>query len=224
MEKLLMTAALMTAAVSAHADTTEISFAADRAMAAPSNAFELVTTTGYRHVAGRLERGVALDEDGYAFELGLGYRFSPSFSLAIVGGLTDYSGGETEGLGLSVGWMSTYHFRPFRTIDPFISGGGGFRAFIVDRRMDEADVGYTGFDLGRLQVGVDFRVTPQIAIAPVIGVDLTMYRDRFDEDDVEHDIEHRRLSVAFFAGLSGRFDLGGREVPAPTTEPSSTQR
>ena len=67
-----------------------------------------------------------------------------------------------------------------------------------------------GLELARLQVGADYRLTKDIAIAPVIGGSLSMFvsEDNAMTNDLT-EIHDKKVNFTGFAGLSGRFDLGG---------------
>ena len=64
--------------------------------------------------------------------------------------------------------------------------------------------------MARLQIGLDYRITETVSIAPVIGGSL----DKFVDEDTPMttgyaQITQRKLNFIGFAGLAARFDLGG---------------
>jgi hypothetical protein len=195
-------------------------------MPAPIDAFELTLSFGYSHASGSVEGGTSFAElgaDGGAFELGLGWRVTPQLSVGAYGSLTRFERGSgtpsgTEVARIAGGVQATWHLAPFQAVDPWIQLGTGWHAYLVSPDRQDGTV-YQGLDLVRVQVGTDFRVSPTVAIAPVLGVEVsTFLRAYRDDDDATYDELNARLSVFFFAGVSGRFDLGGATVtPRPTT-------
>lgn len=68
-----------------------------------------------------------------------------------------------------------------------------------------------GLELARLQVGVDYRITPDIAIAPVVGGALDMFVSQDSPMTQDYtEIQTKKVSFTGFAGLAGHFDLGGK--------------
>jgi hypothetical protein len=202
-------------AAPAHADGGDLTYL-ERPMDAPTGAFEIGMATGFSHAGGRLQRGVSVDDDGATFELTLGYRLSPELSITWYGAITDFGGSDyvgTEALGLATGVAATWHLAPFRAFDPWISTGGGFRAYIIDPQVGDG-IAYLGLDLVHLRIGADIRISPRVSVSPMLGMDVTTYVQTVDQYDYTYDIGDRRLSLVFFAGFGGRFDVGGGDVPA----------
>jgi hypothetical protein len=64
--------------------------------------------------------------------------------------------------------------------------------------------------LAKLEIGADLRTDQDIAIGPTIGVDLSEYVWRNPAGDVgDQEIADKRVVPFVYAGLQGRFDLGG---------------
>ena len=183
---------------------------------APSNAFEIQVNTGYAQGFGPQipAKGVApatsLDRAGMGGGLGLAYRASPNSSVGVVGG---YSMQDTaRGAQLrsaTAGVDATYHANPFQRLDPFLSIGAGYR-MLWDRPTAASAATFThGFELARAAIGVDVRVNKDIAIAPTIGGDVNMFLWRSTAGLPTQTITSPKVNAYLFAGVSGRFDLGG---------------
>lgn len=190
----------------------------DREVPAVSNAFELGISAGYSQGGGELGGNMAdLDElagPGAAIELSAGYRIIPHLSIGAYGTLAAYSEGdsldsETSVLGASAGLQAVLHTRPDRSIDPWVSIGAGWRGLWFDPTNGDTTA-LQGLDLARLQVGADYRVSKDVAIAPVIGVTMSMF---LSEDspmtDGYTEIDDKKVNITGFAGISGRFAFGG---------------
>jgi hypothetical protein len=67
-----------------------------------------------------------------------------------------------------------------------------------------------GLELARLQVGVDYRVSEDIAISPVIGASLSTFISEDSPMTTEYtEIDDKDVAITGFAGIAGRFDFGG---------------
>jgi len=189
-----------------------------REVAAVDSAFELGVSAGYSQGGGKLGGGMADLEDvagpGAAIEIDVGYRVIPQLTIGAYGTFAAYDGGDlldadTSVYGATAGIQAAWHIRPDRSVDPWISLGTGWKALWLD--PDEGTgTSLQGLELARLQIGVDYRISKDIAIAPVIGGSLGMFlaedspmTDGYDE------LENKEVHFTGFAGLVGRFDLGG---------------
>jgi hypothetical protein len=77
-----------------------------------------------------------------------------------------------------------------------------------------------GFQLGKVQLGVDIRPSESIAIAPVLGADLDMFMwKKAPRTGRTEEITNRGVSGFVFAGVRGRFDVGGTRVTRTETTP-----
>jgi len=184
-----------------------------------SNALELGVAAGYAQGVGDIARGRGTIQDlsgpGGAVEVDVGYRLSPEFMIGLYGTGAQFARGDslvdgTDVRSMTAGVQANYHFRPSYTIDPWVGLGTGWRGLWLS-----PDVGKTtsmqGLELARVQVGADYRVSPEVAITPVLGADLSMY---LTEDGPGlsgyTNISDPRVNVAFFAGIGGRFDVLGK--------------
>jgi outer membrane protein W len=191
----------------------------DHAVAPVSNAFEIGVAAGYAQGGGKLGDNVGSHlEDvagpGGTVELDLGYRIIPELSVGAYGTFSQFQRGDRvvgDGniLGAAAGVQAAWHFRPDRSVDPWVSLGGGWKGLWIDQ--DNAKTtSLQGVDLARLQIGADYRVSKDVSISPVIGGSLGMFisQDTPMTTDLT-EIQGKQVNFTGFAGVSGRFDLGG---------------
>lgn len=182
------------------------------------NAFEIGVTTGYSQGAGKLGGSAGNLEDvagpGAAVELDLGYRIIPQLSVGAYGTFSKYQHGDsvpssTDVIGATAGVKAAWHFRPERSIDPWVSLGTGWKGLWLDPSSGKT-TSLQGLELARLQVGADYRITKDIAVAPVVGGSLSMFisQDSPMTSDLT-ELHDKKVNFTGFAGLSGRFDIGG---------------
>jgi len=185
---------------------------------APRRAFELSVGAGYTQPWGEISGNHMVNSDvgaGFSPVVELGYRFTPHWSLGLGGqyhesatrdGLPD--GSHSRGFALNVD--ATYHFRPYRFIDPYFQIGTGYRALWLLPSGVDNDSMVHGFELGRAQLGIDYRVSKDVAIGPYVAADLNLFAwdSREGRSNVAH-IEDKRVNTFLSAGLMARFDVGG---------------
>jgi hypothetical protein len=193
---------------------------------APRGAFELGVEAGYTQGFGSVSRGRGVgDVAGAGATVGLaaGARLTPRWSLAGRVGFEGYGASELLGPGASVrggsaGISGTFHAAPYERLDPTITLGTGYRALIESPVGTAPSTITHGFELGRLELGLDVRASESVAISPVIGADLSMFAWRTGGGAETAALTNKTLSTFVFAGVKGRFDLGGtrEEKPAET--------
>jgi hypothetical protein len=187
-------------------------------VAAPRNAFEIGVVTGYAQGGGKLGGAAGSLEDisgpGGSVEVDLGYRILPELGIGAYGTYARFANGDsisssTDVLGASAGVQATWHFRPERSVDPWLSLGTGWKGLWLNPASGKV-TSLQGLDLARLQLGVDYRVSKDMAIAPVVGGTLSMFlaEDSAMTTDLT-EIHDKKVNVTGFVGLAGRFDLGG---------------
>ena len=71
-------------------------------------------------------------------------------------------------------------------------------------------------ELGKIAVGLDVRSSESVAISPVVGLDLNLFILRANGAPAPS-TGNQSVSAFLFAGVEGRFDLGGDRLnkPAP---------
>jgi hypothetical protein len=185
---------------------------------APRDAFELAVGAGYSQGTMSPAAGTGatdLTKAGGAFNLQVGYRFTPEFALHLFGEYDEFAPGDTLSTsagtrGGVAGINGTYHLLPYNRIDPWVRLGVGYRMLWVTGDPAVADTLWHGFQLAKLEIGADLRTDQDIAIGPTIGVDLSEYVWRNPAGDVgDQEIADKRVVPFVYAGLQGRFDLGG---------------
>lgn len=189
---------------------------------APSNAFEIQVGTGYAQGFGpRISGGTNLPSSsvtrpGMGASLGLAYRATPHSSVGLMGSYSMQDAAKGPQLrGATTSIDATYHANPYQRLDPFLSLGTGYR-MMWDRPGTKGPMTFThGFQLARAAVGVDVRLNKDIAIAPTIGGDVDMYLWRSTEGQRSQTIKNPKVNAYLFAGVSGRFDLGGSRQGPP---------
>jgi hypothetical protein len=217
-------AGLVTGGASAHADPEslnanafDLSGALDRDVAPTQRSLEIAVGGGYTQGAGGAG-GAGRVEDvtgpGGNLEVQIGLRASPRWSLGVYGTLARFAHGDAmtaggDAHGATAGLQAVWHARQARSIAPWISAGAGWRGLWLSP-SGAASTSAHGVELLRVQLGVDYRITPAIAITPVIGASASM----FLVEDVAMPgelsaVQDKQLNLYGFTGLLGRFDLGG---------------
>jgi hypothetical protein len=188
-----------------------------RTLPAVDNALELSLAASSSYGRGGLG-GTMPDVDdvatpGLALDLSVGYRATPAFLIGgylTLGGYgnpdNDDHGAVTAALGIEV----DYHLMPTAKLDPWISIGTGVKLMAIDTG-DGAERALTGLELAKVQVGLDYRLSPRFAIGPVLGASATMYRSIHDDtmSDDPIAIEDKDINWTFSLGVLGRFDAFG---------------
>jgi outer membrane protein W len=150
--------------------------------------------------------------EGVGVDLSAGLRFTPRLSAAVYGSLGHFNAASgalgASSWNTSLGVQGLFHFAPGDQLDPWISAGTGWTA-----NFQSAAGGTNarhGFEVARLQMGVDYRVNQQLSIAPVVGASIsTLLTESLATGGGFHSVADTRIHAAAFAGVAGRFDLGG---------------
>jgi hypothetical protein len=198
-------------------------------MRAPSKAFELGVDGGYTQGFGRMQSGRGVgDVAGAGGTLGvnLGYRIDPRWSVAVNGRYEGFGSGQREPSGTTVrgasaGIQGTYHTAPWSRLDPYLSFGAGYRA-LMETPQGKAPTTVThGFELARVELGLDLRASENVSISPVLGADLNMFMWRTGGGAETASLTDRGVSTFVFAGVKGRFDFGGSREAKPAQQVGS---
>ena len=194
----------------------------ERAVAAPKQALEISIAPGYSQPVGDIARGASVRDiagPGGSVQLGVGYRVAPRWMIGLTGSYAAYGDGNqapanaARARAMTTGIEGVFHGLPYRRIDPFLSLGMGWRGMWERNDGPGNDVVRHGLSVARLGVGVDFRVSRDVALAPVVAADanIFLWQDRADVTG-SRTIGDPRLNFFLSAGLQGRFDLGGERV------------
>ncbi len=191
----------------------------DRAMPTVSRALEigagLAYTQGTGDIGSQMGKVQDLSGPGGAFELQVGYRMLPELAFGAYATFAQLNQGDLVAQNTTVrsvtgGLYADWHFRPARSLDPFVGLSTGCRnLWLVPETGPNTSI--TGWEIARLRLGLDYRITPEIAIAPVVAGGLSMF---FVQDAGTGagavDIPSPKVNFFFFGGLQARFDLFGR--------------
>lgn len=193
---------------------------------APRNAFEIGFSPGYTQgfgrIAGETRRLQETTDAGFGATLGLGWRATPHWHVGWTGQFqalgADASMPSGTGVrGILTGLDATYHAMPYQRLDPWIQAGAGYRMLWISPRSEPA-ARYNGVELGRVALGLDVRVSPDVALGPFVGADFDMFLSEAPGGGrATINLSEKRVSSFVFAGIQGRFDLAGfreREAPA----------
>jgi hypothetical protein len=217
-------AGAIAAAGEAHADSEslnpdafDLSGAIDRPVPQTRGPFEIVVAGGYTQGAGGAGMIGNIEDvagPGGTIELQLGYRAGTRFGAGVYGAVARFRHGDAIGdgsraYGATAGVQAVWHTSDTRSIDPWVSVGVGWRGLWIDR-VGARSSSMQGIELLRLQLGIDYRLSPHLAIAPVISASLSMFlvENAVMPDDFTL-VQDKRLNLYGFAGVLGRFDLGG---------------
>src|SRR5262249_7735713 len=200
------------------ADETESQSGFDHPVAPVSRALEITIGGGYTQGTGDIGDNNPSIQDiskaGGTVELQLGYRIIPSLVFGAYGTYQQFSTGDLTASGFDVrggtaGLYADWHFRPDRSVDPWVGLASGWRGLwlVPDGGKNTS---LQGWEIARLQAGLDYKVTPEVALGPVVGASVTTF---FTEDSPASsdfgNIHNPQANWLFFAGLQGHFDLFG---------------
>jgi hypothetical protein len=176
---------------------------------APARAFELTVASGYTQGFGTLRPGTTVPDvakAGLGVEANAGYRIEPRYSVSLGGSYQELEPERDDGV-RAFAWTLAlqYHLAPASRLDPWLELGSGYRMlWLVPFGSGQTTLMH-GPQLVRLRAGLDIRVSPEVAISPVIGADATMF---VVQDDVSATaIADPRLSTFVFAGVQSRIDI-----------------
>jgi hypothetical protein len=178
---------------------------------------ELGVATGYVRGHGPAAGGMMpnlqdLAGNGATVRLELGWRIDPRWMVGPYADVGRLARGErgTDGMtSVAAGLEGQLHLSPAARLDPWIGLGVGWRGLWLEHTVGTHVM--QGLDLARVEVGLDYRVSDRLAIAPTVGIAVTkMLSEKRPAASGYSDIEDRKTGHFFFAGLTGRFDvLGG---------------
>jgi len=205
----------------------------DHPVAAVDRALEIAVGGGYLQGAGDVAESQATVDDlsgpGSSLELQIGVRVTPLLVLGVYGSCSRLTTGgplpaDTEVSSATLGLFAERHFRPRRSIDPWIGLSAGWRGLWLVPASGK-NTSFHGVDFARVQVGLDYRFSPRLAIGPVLGVSAGTF---LVEDGPQSGGASRPhdpgVHIFFFGGLQARFDLLGEPRPPGQAERLQARR
>lgn len=195
----------------------DLSGALDHDVAPTRTALEVVIGGGYIQGAGGAGSAGYIEDltsAGGDIEVQLGIRATPRFSLGVYGTYARFRHGDTLGKdgrahGATAGVLVTWHGRQTRSVDPWISVGAGWRGLWLSPSGSKSG-SLHGAELLRVQLGYDYRLSPCVALSPLIGASggVFVVEDTAMTNKLTA-VHDKKLHVYGFVGILGRFDLGG---------------
>src|SRR5512142_503526 len=150
----------------------------EKPLAAPTKALEIVVGTGYTQGLGSLESGVAIANvitPGISADVGVGYRFDPRWAVSLMGQYQEFEAERASGArGLTTDIGITFHMSPYTRVDPWLQLATGYRFLWETHTEPQPTLLTHGFEPAKLTFGVDLRASRDVAIAPLVGADLTV--------------------------------------------------
>jgi hypothetical protein len=212
---LVSTSFLLAIAGTAAAQPSDTSATA-AAPPAIGNALELTLATSFSQGTGELGGNLPAVKDvaasGVGLEGSIGWRINPNLMIGAYGSVAGFGDRDNSDNGvvtLAAGLKADWHFQPAAAWDPWVSLGTGVKFMGIEDGED--DRALTGFEIAKVQLGVDYRLSPTFAIGPVIGASAAMFNSQYDdvESEVAMEIDDKQLNWTFSAGVMGRFDAFG---------------
>lgn len=196
----------------------------EQGLPAPSQAFEATVGTGYTQGFGMLRSGVGMPQvahEGIAVDASAGYRIDPHFGVSFGGEYQELSAQNASATrGVTGTFAMQYHIVPQTRLDPWLELGSGYRALWQVPSISNAPTVLThGWQIVRVRAGFDVRLSPDIALSPVIGADATTFLWQ-DVGGNNTAVGSPAVSTFVFAGVQGRLDLGGNKVGTTTVTSS----
>lgn len=188
---------------------------------APGNALELGVGAGYTQGFGRIgsERRLRdVSGPGAGVAVKLGYRATPKLGLGLTSSYEQYMAmgpdrRVTDVRGMTAGAEARFHLAPFERIDPVISLGSGYRALWTAAPGRQRDTLTHGVELARIGAVFDVRMSDSVALGPSIGGGLDVFLlERTGGARAAREVRGSRVNSFVFAGIEGRFDIGGHRV------------
>jgi hypothetical protein len=196
-------------------------------MPAPASALELNLSSAYNQGWGNLTDPQSLAGQtigrqfqdfagaGVQFEVDLGWRASPMFGVGVYSTIAGYTN-QTEVSGtnvrsLTAGIQGQWFIRPFRAFNPWITLGSAYRGvWVVPENIGQTS--RQGWEIARLQVGTDFRLSNDISVAPYLAGDINVIFGEKLPGGTYRNLSGPPTFATFTAGVLGRFDMFGKYV------------
>jgi hypothetical protein len=182
---------------------------------------ELGVATGFTRGHGPAAGGMMpelqdLAGNGGALRLDVGWRLDRRWLAGTYFEVGRLGSGEqgTDGMtSVAAGIHGQLHLAPAARLDPWVGLGAGWRGLWLEHASGTHVL--QGLDLARLELGLDYRVSEALAVAPTLGLAFTeMLSEKRPGASGYSDVQDRKIGHYLFAGVSGRFDVfamaGGR--------------
>jgi hypothetical protein len=203
----------------------------ERRMAAPVSAFEIGVSPLYNQGWGNLTdvessaaaAGRKLQDTAHAgagIELDLGYRVMPMFTVGAFGTITEFNrddrlATDTNVRSVTAGVQGQWFARPYHVINPWVGLGSAYRGFWTVPEVGGITQRH-GWQIARLEIGVDLRASREISIGPYVGGSVDVFfKEKIPGQD-SRNLNGPPVSGFFMAGVNGRFDIGGQYVNSAT--------
>ena len=131
---------------------------------------------------------------GGSVGLTLGWRINPRYFVGWTGRLIELNrssilpqGTKVHGLETSI--IANYHIAPYMRVDPWVGVGVGYRSLMEAPNLPLSNGNMQALQLAKVQVGVDLRTTPSVAVGPMVGADPRLLH-REPESGQRHHAEH----------------------------------
>lgn len=179
-----------------------------------SDTFELSIGAGFGHgvgpVGARVPTLQSEGKSGGTILVDAGWRIDPRWMVGAYGEGSLFQSGNlatsSNAKSVAAGLQAQFHIIPGGRYDPWVGVGFGWRGYWADRE-DGTHI-LQGLDLGRLRLGLDYRMTSTLAMGPVFGITLTEFlSERRAGGQGYFDVRDRKLNTFVFGGLAGRFNL-----------------
>lgn len=177
---------------------------------------ELGVAIGYTRGHGAAAGGMMpelqdLAGNGGTVRVDVGWRIDPRWMVGTYTEVGRLAAGKqgTDGMtSVAAGIQGQLHLAPAGRVDLWIGVGTGWRGLWLDHEVGTHVM--QGIDLARVQVGLDYRVSERLAVAPVVGLSVTeLLSEKRPGASGYSDVEDRKTGHFLFAGVSGRFDVLG---------------
>ena len=188
-----------------------------RAAGGPANAWEISLGAGYTQGVGDIGSSSPTLTDiahgGGEIQLNVGYRIDPHWLVGIygTGGKYTLGSGTPDGSDVwsaTAGVQANYHFMPEQEWDPWVGLGAGWRGQWVSKGVG-TDIRH-GIELARVQVGLDYRVSPEFSVSPYLGASASLFlTQELAQQTSWSNVSDPNVNIFFMGGIMGRFDILG---------------
>jgi hypothetical protein len=181
-------------------------------VAAPSNALELALSAGYTQGFGMASPDKSIADiagPGIGIDVDVGYRATPAWAIGLQAEYAQFqSAFNTAARGVVGNVGVTYHAAPHLRGDPSVRIASGYRLLWDVSPLAFPTTVRDGFEIVKATVAYDIRLSNAFALAPQVGADVNLLVwQRRDGTDVA--LSAPQLASFVFAGVQGRFDVGG---------------